>query len=186
MRKDLRRGTVNFIRDKWRRIYSEFLGPGVPSPKTDDEVKGAAPAFHIPEAFTLPYLAQHPSWIFAQEQIYENVWSEFPENCSVAAANTISRPRRKVDQKTLLALYSSANINLSCRLSRKKSFLQAQLSLLGNCAFLPGSRVGQIPKESDLLTLFVRSVILRLALTNCWTDCGSHFEIGKLGGRICV
>ena len=33
------------------------------------------------EFFTLAYLAQHPGWLFTQEQIYEAVWHEFPKGC---------------------------------------------------------------------------------------------------------
>ena len=48
------------------------------------------------EFFTLAYLAQHPGWVFSQEQIYEAVWHEFPENCGAAVINIISQLRRKM------------------------------------------------------------------------------------------
>ena len=48
------------------------------------------------EFFTLAYLAQHPGWLFTQEQIYEAVWHEFPEDCGAAVVNIISQLRRKM------------------------------------------------------------------------------------------
>ena len=48
------------------------------------------------EFFTLAYLARHPGWIFTQEQIYEAVWHEFPEDCGAAVVNIISQLRRKM------------------------------------------------------------------------------------------
>ena len=46
------------------------------------------------EFFTLAYLARHPGWVFTQEQIYEAVWHEFPEDCGAAVVNIISQLRR--------------------------------------------------------------------------------------------
>ena len=37
-----------------------------------------------------------PGWIFTQEQIYEAVWHEFPEDCGAAVVNIISQLRRKM------------------------------------------------------------------------------------------
>ena len=48
------------------------------------------------EFFTLAYLARHPGWVFTQEQIYEAVWHEFPEDCGAAVVNIISQLRRKM------------------------------------------------------------------------------------------
>ena len=48
------------------------------------------------EFFTLAYLARHPGWIFTQEQIYEAVWHEFPEDCGATVVNIISQLRRKM------------------------------------------------------------------------------------------
>ena len=48
------------------------------------------------EFFTLAYLAQRPGWVFTQEQIYEAVWHEFPEDCGAAVINIISQLRRKM------------------------------------------------------------------------------------------
>ena len=41
-------------------------------------------------------VAQHPGWLFTQEQIYEAVWHEFPEDCGAAVVNIISQLRRKM------------------------------------------------------------------------------------------
>ena len=41
-------------------------------------------------------VARHPGWIFTQEQIYEAVWHEFPEDCGAAVVNIISQLRRKM------------------------------------------------------------------------------------------
>ena len=41
-------------------------------------------------------VAQHPGWLFTQEQIYEAVWHEFPEHCGAAVTNIISQLRRKM------------------------------------------------------------------------------------------
>lgn len=48
------------------------------------------------EFFTLLYLAKHPSWVLAKEQIYEAVWQAPPEQCGTAVANVISQIRRKL------------------------------------------------------------------------------------------
>ena len=41
-------------------------------------------------------VAQHPGWLFTQEQIYEAVWHEFPEDCGATVVNIISQLRRKM------------------------------------------------------------------------------------------
>ncbi|MCI6534741.1 MAG: winged helix-turn-helix domain-containing protein, partial [Lachnospiraceae bacterium] len=48
------------------------------------------------EFFTLLYLAQHPSWVLAKEQIYEAVWKADPEQCGAAVANVVCSLRRKI------------------------------------------------------------------------------------------
>lgn len=48
------------------------------------------------EFFTLLYLAQHPSWVFSKEQIYEAVWKADPEQCGAAVANVVYSLRRKI------------------------------------------------------------------------------------------
>jgi len=48
------------------------------------------------EFFTLAYLAQHPSWVFTKEQIYEAVWNEPGDACGASVASVISQLRRKL------------------------------------------------------------------------------------------
>ena len=47
------------------------------------------------EFFTLLYLASHPSWVLAKEQIYEAVWKADPEQWA-AVANVVCSLRRKI------------------------------------------------------------------------------------------
>ena len=37
-------------------------------------------------------VAQHPGWLFTQEQIYEAVWHEFPKGCGANVVNIIRIP----------------------------------------------------------------------------------------------
>ena len=70
--------------------------PGAAPAQADGKVAGPAPPPTHLEFFTLAYLARHPGWIFTQEQIYEAVWHEFPEDCGAAVVNIISQLRRKM------------------------------------------------------------------------------------------
>ena len=66
------------------------------------------------EFFTLAYLARHPGWVFTQEQIYEAVWHEFPEDCGAAVVNIISQLRRKMGPGNPIRTVPTAAISLSC------------------------------------------------------------------------
>ena len=72
--------------------------PGLELHLRKQTVKWRGQPLHLThlEFFTLAYLARHPGWIFTQEQIYEAVWHEFPEDCGAAVANIISQLRRKM------------------------------------------------------------------------------------------
>ncbi len=45
----------------------------------------------------LYFLAQHPGWVFSQEQIFENVWKIESDSCFHAVANTICRLRKRIE-----------------------------------------------------------------------------------------
>ena len=72
--------------------------PGLELHLRKQTVKWQGQPLHLThlEFFTLAYLARHPGWIFTQEQIYEAVWHEFPEDCGAAVVNIISQLRRKM------------------------------------------------------------------------------------------
>ena len=57
---------------------------------------GPASPPYAPGVLHAAYLARHPGWIFTQEQIYEAVWHEFPEDCGATVVNIISQLRRKM------------------------------------------------------------------------------------------
>jgi DNA-binding response OmpR family regulator len=48
------------------------------------------------EFFVLYFLAEHPSWIFTREQIYEAVWHDSGEDGKTIVTNVISRIRHKL------------------------------------------------------------------------------------------
>ena len=66
------------------------------------------------EFFTLAYLARHPGWVFTQEQIYEAVWHEFPEDWgrpwSISSASSAGRWDREIRSVPS----PTAAISLSC------------------------------------------------------------------------
>lgn len=49
---------------------------------------------------TLLYLADHPGWIFSQEDLYQAVWKEEPINIKCAVYCTISNFRKKLRRLT--------------------------------------------------------------------------------------
>ena len=67
------------------------------------------------EFFTLAYMAQHPGWLFTQEQIYEAVWHEFPKGCGANVVNIISQFCRKMEPGNPIrtAPYSSYKFELT-------------------------------------------------------------------------
>ncbi len=71
--------------------------PGLELHLRKQTVKWQGQPLHLThlEFFTLAYLARHPGWIFTQEQIYEAVWHEFPEDCGATVVNIISQLRRE-------------------------------------------------------------------------------------------
>lgn len=59
------------------------------------------------EFFTLLYLAQHPSWVFSKEQIYEAVWKENPEHCEAVVTTMVSQIRRKIGNEYIETVVGS-------------------------------------------------------------------------------
>ena len=90
--------------------------PGLELHLRKQTVKWRGQPLHLThlEFFTLAYLARHPGWIFTQEQIYEAVWHEFPEDCgqpwSTSSASFAGRWGRAIPS----ALSPTAAINSSC------------------------------------------------------------------------
>ena len=80
------------------RMEHTLTIPGLELHLRKQTVKWQGQPLHLThlEFFTLAYLARHPGWIFTQEQIYEAVWHEFPEDCGAAVVNIISQLRRKM------------------------------------------------------------------------------------------
>ena len=72
--------------------------PGLELHLRKQTVKWQGQPLHLThlEFFTLAYLARTPRLDFTQEQIYEAVWHEFPEDCGAAVVNIISQLRRKM------------------------------------------------------------------------------------------
>ena len=60
-------------------------------------------------------VAQHPGWLFTQEQIYEAVWHEFPKGCGANVVNIISQFCRKMEPGNPIrtAPYSSYKFELT-------------------------------------------------------------------------
>ena len=84
-----------------------------PPPQADRKM-GPLYLTHL-EFFTLAYLAQHPGWLFTQEQIYEAVWHEFPKGCGANVVNIISQFCRKMEPGNPIrtAPYSSYKFELT-------------------------------------------------------------------------
>ena len=60
-------------------------------------------------------VAQHPGWLFTQEQIYEAVWHESPNGCGANVVNIISQFCRKMEPGNPIrtAPYSSYKFELT-------------------------------------------------------------------------
>ena len=91
--------------------------PGLELHLRKQTVKWRGRSLHLThlEFFTLAYLAQHPGWLFTQEQIYEAVWHEFPKGCGANVVNIISQFCRKMEPGNPIrtAPYSSYKFELT-------------------------------------------------------------------------
>ncbi len=92
--------------------------PGLELHLRKQTVKWQGQPLHLThlEFFTLAYLARHPGWIFTQEQIYEAVWHEFPEDCGAAVVNIISSSAGRWDRETRSVPSPTAATSSSCLL----------------------------------------------------------------------
>lgn len=116
--------------DEWNKIYSDLIkktgtqeegiketstlydaGFKINRKEKQAYYRGQSVRLSRLEFQTLSYLAEHPKWIFTQQQIYEAVWKEPGEFCGSAVTNVISQLRRKLKKAGVKKEYVQTVIN---------------------------------------------------------------------------